>query len=287
MPPTLWYPAHLRRSYQSTNGQPNRLPETLSPNPEQADRRLLPAGRAVLCLHGFSGSPFEIQPIVEQLNGAGYRAEAPLLAGHGLDVSALENTGWRDWLRSAEQAFDALAAETPGRIAVMGFSMGALLALKLAASRPERVAAVAVLAAPLRLRPAQIRGIQILGRVPRVLRWGPFRAIPKLRRSNTGLRAMPLAGLQSLLELMTNARQTLGDIRAPALVIHGRKDRTVPIAASFELADLLAASEAGGAHRPIVERLWLDRSHHQVGIGVEHAMVGDAVSHFLAGRGQW
>lgn len=245
------------------------------------------AAKAVLCLHGFTGSPFEVQPLADALAGAGYRVAAPMLAGHGADVAALEATRWPDWLHSAEQAFDQLAAATSGRVAVLGFSMGGLLALQLAKSRAPRVAALAVLAAPLRLRPAQVRGIRVLGAIPRLLRRGPLRSVPKLfgssvsdpeaRRANPCLRSMPVLGLQSLLELMANTRATLADVTAPAMVVHGRHDRTVPISASIELADTLAAAE----------RLWLENSRHLVGVDVERTVVADAIASFLAARGRW
>lgn len=253
-----------------------------------------------MCLHGFTGTPFEIQPVADALLRLGYVVDAPILAGHGRDLPTLEATGWPDWLRSAEQAFDALAARTMGKIAVIGFSMGGLLALRLGESRGDRIAALAVLSTPFRLRPAQVRGIQMLGFIPRALRVGPLRSIPKLfgsnvsdpevRRANPGLPAMPLTGLVSLLELMANARAGLAAIRAPSLVVHGRRDRTVPISASFELADRLAAGATGtepaGGSR-IVERLWLERSRHLVGVDVEHGILSGAVGRFLEARGRW
>lgn len=254
----------------------------------------------MLCLHGFTGTPFEIQPVTDALGRRGYSVDAPLLAGHGVDLAALEMTGWPDWLRSAEQAFDALATRTVGRIAVVGFSMGGLLALRLATSRGSRIAALAILAAPLRLRPSQVRGIQMLGRIPRMLRFGPLRAVPKLfgsdvsdrqaRGANPALSAMPLVGLLSLLELMAEVRAGLSAIRAPALVVHGRKDRTVPISDSFELADRLTGDETGrgiDGQAPIVERLWLERSCHLVGVDVEREMLSEAVGRFLETRGHW
>jgi carboxylesterase len=246
-----------------------------------------PEVRAVLCLHGFTGTPFEVQPLADALARAGYRVGVPMLAGHGADVAALEATTWLDWLRSAENAFDELAATTRGGVAVLGFSMGGLLALQLAKSRSARVAALALLAAPLILRPAHVRGIRLLGALPRSLRRGPLRSIPKLfgsnvgdreaRRRNPALRSMPLLGLQSLLELMAHTRGTLADVTAPAMVVHGRHDRTVPLAASIELADALATNE----------RLWLDHSRHLVGIDIERTVLADAIAAFLASRARW
>lgn len=242
----------------------------------------LPA-RVALCLHGFTGTPFEVQPLGDALGAAGFRTATPLLAGHGAGTKAMEASRWPDWLASADTAFRALADETSGPIAVMGFSMGGLLALKLALQYPERIAALALLSVPLRLRPSQVRGIRLLGHLPRPFRMGPLRAIPKLRGSdvsdagvrgaNPCLPVMPLLSLESLLQLMAGVRDQLKAVRAPALVVHGRRDHTVPIADGFELAE--------GLGSPIVDRLWLDRSFHLVGVDVERQLVADTVTRFL------
>jgi carboxylesterase len=237
----------------------------------------------VLCLHGFTGSPFEVAPLAGDLDAAGFTTAMPLLAGHGLDAAALEVTGWPDWLASAEVAFATLTARVRGPVGVVGFSMGGLLALKLALRHPGRVAALALLSVPMRLRPSQVRGIRLLGYVPSQLRVGPLRAIPKLRGSdvsdpdvraqNPCLTVMPLPGLESLLRLMAEVRAELGQVRVPTLVAHARLDHTVPLADGLELADRLGA--------PVVERLWLDRSFHLIGVDVERRIVAEAVTRFM------
>src|SRR3569832_2464910 len=118
--------------------------------------------RGVLCLHGFSGSPFEVQQIGDALTAQGNTNNKPQQPKHGLDPFALEATHWTDWLAAAQAAFDELAARVPGRIAIVGFSMGGLLALQLAKAAPEQETAQAELAAPLRLRRAQVGGIRLL-----------------------------------------------------------------------------------------------------------------------------
>jgi carboxylesterase len=245
--------------------------------------------RAVLCLHGLTGTPFEVRPLGEALAGTGYTVEAPLLAGHGKDVAALAATSSADWLRSAEQAFQALARRTGRRVALVGFSMGGLLALQLARAHADQVAALVVMSAPLRLRSFQVRGIRLLCRVPVALRVGPLGTIPKLsgsdvsdpemRRQNPGLPAFPLGSLESLLALMADTRALLPSVTAPTLVVHGRQDHTVPLEDSFELTGSLGS--------PVVERLWLERSFHLVALDVERGKLSDAVTRFLVQHARW
>src|SRR5882757_3700158 len=137
--------------------------------------------RAVLVLHGITGTPYEVRPIAEALGRAGWSVQAPMLAGHGLTLGDLAVTTWPDWLASAEAALDLLSAASGGRpVAVVGFSMGGLLALRLARLHPERIAALVVIAAPLRLRSFQVRGIRALSRLPLNFQKLPYASVPKL-----------------------------------------------------------------------------------------------------------
>jgi carboxylesterase len=246
--------------------------------------------RAVLCLHGITGTPFEIRPVAEALGRLGCSVEAPLLHGHGHTLRDLAVSRWPDWLRSAKQAMDLLSARSNGKpIALCGFSMGGLLALRLARLYPERVSALVVIAAPLRLRRLQVMGIRALCRLPLDFQTLPGMCIPKLngsdisdpemRYKNPGLRAFPVAALENLLDLMDQVRADLPSIRTPTLVVHGRQDHTVPMDDSFELTGSLASD--------VIERLWLERSFHVVTLDVERPILIEGVTKFLSRHAGW
>src|SRR5204863_8879825 len=67
--------------------------------------------RGVLCLHGFTGTPFEVRPLAEALAVRGFTVAAPALAGHCGTIAELTATRWPDWLTSAEAALDRLLGE--------------------------------------------------------------------------------------------------------------------------------------------------------------------------------
>lgn len=247
-------------------------------------------GRGVLCLHGVTGTPFEIRPLAEALGRRGCTVAAPTLAGHGGTLADLARSNWHDWLRSAEEALDALQAGLGGTpVAVCGFSMGGLLALRLARLYPERIAALVVMSTPLRLRRFQVAGIRALGRLPLDYCAHPYACVPKLagsdisdpelRYENPGLRAFPIAALGQLLDLMDTVRADLPAIRTPVLVVHGRQDHTVPMEDSLELTGCLGSD--------VIERLWLDKSFHIVTLDVERDLVIDGVTRFLAHHAGW
>lgn len=99
----------------------------------------LPGGRSgVLLIHGLTGTPTEMRLVGKGLNREGFTVYGMQLAGHCGDEEDLLKTGWRDWYQSVNAAADRLRREVD-HMFVAGLSMGALLALKLAADRPDEV----------------------------------------------------------------------------------------------------------------------------------------------------
>jgi carboxylesterase len=239
----------------------------------------------VLCLHGFTGTPFEVRPFAEAFGRAGFSVEAPLLAGHGATLAELARSTWPDWLASAERALEGLRARTGGRpAAILGFSTGGLIALRLARLYPDRVTALVVIGTPLRLRRFQVRAVRAIARLPIDFgRWsaasfpkpnGSDISIPEMRHGNPALPALPVAALSQLFDFMDVVRADLPSVRAPTLVMHARHDHVVPMDDSLELTGSLGSE--------IIERLWLERSFHVVGLDVDSAEAVEAATKFVA-----
>ncbi|HEY5285049.1 MAG TPA: alpha/beta fold hydrolase [Polyangia bacterium] len=242
-------------------------------------------GPAVLCLHGFTSTPYEVAPLARGLASAGFFVSAPMLAGHGESPTILAATRWQDWLASAEAAFDRLrtaAGEKP--VALAGFSMGGLLALRLARLHRQNISSIVLMSVPLHLHKWQIVVARAWTHLPAFLRRGWLATIRKrggsdvtdeqVRSENPAFNEMPLAGIVELIELAAVVRRDLPFIHQPALVAHGELDRTVALQTSVELADSLAST--------IVERLWLPRSGHLIAVDVEQAQLCQAVVSFLS-----
>ena len=239
---------------------------------------------SVLCLHGFTGSPAEIRPLADTLARGGCLVEAPLLPGHGSDTAALAGTGWPDWESAAHRALTGLVARAGGPVAIVGASMGGLLAIRLAAARPDAVAALVLMGVPLPFGWLRGGAVRLLSRALATTRLGARAALPKTggvdvcdpaaRAAAGALSWYPLQSLASLVDLTAAADRDMEAILAPTLVVHGRLDRTVPIRRSMALAGRLRAAP--------VERLWLDRSGHVVALDFDGRELADAVTSFLA-----
>jgi len=93
--------------------------------------------RACLLLHGFTGGPFEVEPLARHLRACGWHCVAPTLPGHGEPLRELKNVRFADWLAAASAEAESLIARY-GAIDVVGFSMGGLLAAYVANRYPVR-----------------------------------------------------------------------------------------------------------------------------------------------------
>jgi carboxylesterase len=92
----------------------------------------------VLLCHGFTGSPQSMRPWAEYLAAAGLSVSLPRLPGHGTTWQEMARTRWEDWYAEVDRAFDELQANCD-EMFVMGLSMGACLALRLAELRGDAV----------------------------------------------------------------------------------------------------------------------------------------------------
>lgn len=107
-------------------------------------------GAAALCLHGLTGTPYEVRPLAEALAARGIRARGIWMAGHGGSVEDLARSTRSDWVERARAELAGLRAGYE-RVFLVGLSMGGLVSLRLA--QTERVEGLVVVGVPLALAP--------------------------------------------------------------------------------------------------------------------------------------
>jgi carboxylesterase len=103
-----------------------------------------------LLLHGLGGTPVEMRFLALALARTGITVSCPQLAGHTGGGVELKASTWQDWLASAANALDDLRRRCD-TVIIGGLSMGAVLALMLAAERRDDVDGVACYSPTLRL----------------------------------------------------------------------------------------------------------------------------------------
>lgn len=92
--------------------------------------------KAVLLLHSFTSTTVDMKKLGGYLNRENYTCYAPLYKGHGYSAEHLMTTAPKDWWESAEEGYNFLLNEGYQDIAVIGVSLGGLLALKIGQEKP-------------------------------------------------------------------------------------------------------------------------------------------------------
>lgn len=125
------------------------MSDTLSPfvkyfeKPEHQAFSLSGGTAAALLVHGFPGSPAETRPLGLALQKAGWSVEGILLPGFGVEIGALFERRYTDWVETITDKLRELK-EKHHPVLLTGFSMGASLALQ--SSTREKPDAIALLA---------------------------------------------------------------------------------------------------------------------------------------------
>jgi carboxylesterase len=221
--------------------------------------------RGCLLIHGFAGTPPEMRGLGDFLAARGYDVMGPLLAGHGLTPEAMAGTRWADWVRSAEQAFQTLRQDCE-EVFVCGQSLGGTLALHLAATHREvrGVISIGGMASAAYFHDWRLK---LLWGLKYFVRWhvpptdcdlGDPTALQMLH----SYARRPTVCIESLMQLLRLVDRELPTITAPALIVHGRRDRTVDVANAPHLMDRLGSKDK--------TMLWFERSGHTVTVDLEH-----------------
>jgi carboxylesterase len=143
----------------------------------------------------------------------------------------MRDGGFHYWRSAAEEALGRLE----GAVCIAGLSMGALLAVDLAARFPERVRRLALLAPAFALRDPlattlkrrPLRALPLLALRPWIEKSSVDLADPEMRRQAPIVPAFPSERLRDFWALQDLALASLDQVRAPVLIAVGAKDAVV------------------------------------------------------------
>jgi carboxylesterase len=215
---------------------------------------------SALLIHGFPGTPAEVRPMGEALAAHGWHARGMLLPGFGADIASLNRRSSSDWIYAAEQEWRALKAHG-GSTLLIGYSMGAAVALHVAAHQPPDHL---VLISPYWRTPALFAGL-----VPLVRRLAPnwrifkkadfadprirglFASLsmqvdlddPQVRRYLRDEFFLPTAAMDELIHLGRGAYRLAPRVQAPTLILQGDQDPVVRPESTLQLSRQLGASQ--------------------------------------------
>jgi carboxylesterase len=231
-------------------------------------------------VHGFTATPDEVRSLGDAFSAAGYPCHAVRLPGHATAVGDLSRVRAADWIGAVEAAVGAMATRTP-QVVVAGVSLGALLALAVAAARRVSVHALVLCSTPLRFGDERASRLRWISWMPgamwraRLVRKRGGRGIldPEARARSTAYDAMPLGAVMEMLRLRVTVLASIDRVRQPTLALHGAQDFTAPVANVDELRRLLR-------HAPLEVEIF-ERSAHVLTEDVERDAVAARAVRFL------
>jgi carboxylesterase len=211
-----------------------------------------------LLFHGFTGGPFEVEPLAQYLLERGHSCVVPRLPWHGEDAQELKASRWEDWVRSAEQHADRMTTQY-GSFDLVGFSMGGLLAAYLSVRYPVR-RLVLLNTAVIYISPS---------RLLHVIRddW-KHQDQDYLQKA----KSTPLRATWQFTQLVRNLKPELSRVTVPTLVAQAERDQVIhPHSARYIYSKL-------GGHR---ELHWYPKSKHLICHSEDAAALFDQVGTFL------
>lgn len=187
----------------------------------------------ILLIHGFTATTAEVRLMAEKLREDGFTISAPLLPGHGTHPDDMNNARWPMWVESVKTSYENLLGKC-NRIYALGESMGALLALELAAQHPE-IAGLCLFAPAIKVNHLWLSWLV-----------APF--IKFLSKSGEddglawkGYNVNPTRAMIELYKLQRHLRRRLHLIHHPTLVFTGEYDQTIaPDSANIVLKKIQA-----------------------------------------------
>ena len=93
------------------------------------------AKTAVLLIHGFTATPWEMRPLADFLADAGIASLAVRLPGHGTSPEDLAVRRWEEWRNATIEGYQILSKDFQ-TVYGMGMSTGCLLLLSIAEVKP-------------------------------------------------------------------------------------------------------------------------------------------------------
>jgi len=191
-----------------------------------------PGKRAVLLIHGYTGSPMHFKAFAEYLNKDGIHCRVMRLPGHGGDARDLARTTYLDWREAVHNELKALD-KSKTKVYILGYSFGSNLALDAARHYPDLVAGLIAFATPIFLR--HHLSLRLLIRFFNRYSKTEVRRKPWVRRKRVAeyeaagtYAQVPIKSTQEFLSFIDDfTKPHLKDVKVPCLILQAKEDPVV------------------------------------------------------------
>ncbi len=238
------------------------------------------AGEAVLAIHGYTGGPSDFRYLARRLGEAGFGVSVPRLPGSGTDMDDLSTTTRQDWMRRSCDAWQDLRSRYE-KVYILGYSMGGLLALELAAL--VKAEKTMLLAPALFTSHKMMRLLPLLRPFARMLPevktgWEPEKENSEEMKEH-GKRYWARRDIKSAAQMALLQGETIRHLRqveSRVMAVVSTGDSTVPP----DVLEILEKRLPAGLSR----RLVVENCRHNIPQGPDREKVADAVIAWLKGK---
>ena len=232
--------------------------------------------KAVLLLHGFTGSTKDVKRLGEYLQQRGFTVHAPIYKGHGIEPEALLQTTAEDWWEDVVEGYNFLESKGYKEIAVVGISLGAVFSLKVAEKFP--VKACVSMCAP--IKRDSVKGLFTrLYNYARVYKSFEKKSPDQIISELHELRISSKDSLEKVTFLTEETREELETIKAPTLVMQGALDDELYQESAPYIMENIKANEK--------DIIWYENSGHIITLDKEREKVCKDVYEFLNNQVEW
>ncbi|NEU30134.1 carboxylesterase [bacterium LRH843] len=228
--------------------------------------------RAVLLLHGFTGTTADVRMLGRYLQKQGYTCHAPLYEGHGVPPEKLVQTGPEDWWGKVAEGYQFLKDEGFEEIAVAGLSLGGVFSLK--CGYTLRVKGIVSMCAPMRPKEKDTmhQGILTYAKGYKELE---RKSAAQIEVEMEALKQPPTKMITELMQLIDGVRTNLDQINTPVFVVQARHDETIDV----QSAQIIY--EQVNTNKTFLK--WYEESTHVITLGKEKEQLHHDIHRFLEG----
>lgn len=226
--------------------------------------------RAVLLLHGFTGSSADVRMLGRFLEKNGYTSYAPHYRGHGVAPEELIKTNPSQWWADVVAAYDELRDQGYEEIAVCGLSLGGVMSLKLALNKP--VKGIVTICAPMTMRTTDVMFEGVLKYAAEYKKYEQ-KDNTTIEQEVAAIRAAGMPSLAQLREFVYDVRAQVDELYTPLFVVQARHDEIIDPNSANIIFDAAESTEK--------QLKWYEEAGHVITLSNEKTQLHHDIEQFL------
>jgi carboxylesterase len=225
--------------------------------------------RAVLLLHGFTGSSADVRMVGRYLQKKGYTCHAPQYKGHGTPPEQLVEFTPEDWWQDVVAGYEHLKSLGYEDIAVVGLSLGGVFSLKLGYTVP--IKGIVPMCAPMEISKEKMyEGVLAFAKEYKTRE---KKNSAQITEEMDRFKETPMQTIKALEQLLVEVKRSIDLIYAPTLVVQAQKDEMIDPDNATIIYENIESVEK--------DLHWYENSPHVITLGEEKEQLHEDIYEFL------